>query len=62
MLTCKLCHTQLGNKHLRKDGSMQCPNCLQIYWKAAVDKALDEERSHIIVEAPRHIRRRKAVA
>ncbi|MCR5087982.1 MAG: hypothetical protein K6C08_00540 [Oscillospiraceae bacterium] len=61
MLTCKLCRTQLGKAHLRRDGSMQCPNCLQIYWKAAVERAVDEENTRYRAEAPRHIRR-KAVA
>ncbi len=40
MLTCKLCNTRLGKKHLRRDGSMLCPECGQIYWKAAVDAAI----------------------
>ena len=38
MITCKLCGTHLEKK--RKDGSMLCPECGQIYWKAAVDRAL----------------------
>ena len=37
MITCKLCNTRLEKKHLRRDGSMLCPECGQIYWKAAVD-------------------------
>ena len=40
MLTCKLCNTTLTKKELRRDGSMLCPVCRQIYWKAAVDRAL----------------------
>ena len=40
MITCKLCGTYLGKKHLRRDGSMLCPECGQVYWKAAVDRAL----------------------
>ena len=39
MITCKLCETILTKKHLRRDGSLICPECGQIYWKAAVDKA-----------------------
>ena len=42
MITCRLCNTRLGRKHLRRDGSMLCPECGQIYWKAAVEKALRE--------------------
>ncbi len=42
MITCKLCNTRLEKKHLRRDGSMLCPECGQIYWKAAVEKALRE--------------------
>ena len=37
LITCKLCNTKIEKK--RKDGSMQCPRCLQVYWKAAVEKA-----------------------
>ena len=40
MITCKLCGTTLEKRNLRKDGSMLCPVCGQIYWKAAVDRAL----------------------
>ena len=40
MITCKLCGTSLGRTQLRRDGSMLCPECGQIYWKAAVDKAV----------------------
>ena len=39
MITCKLCGTSLGRKQLRRDGSMLCPECGQIYWKAAVEAA-----------------------
>ena len=44
MITCKLCGTHLEKKHLRRDGSMLCPECGQVYWKAAVDKALSLSR------------------
>ena len=40
MITCKLCDTSLEKKHLRRDGSMLCPECGQVYWKAAVEKAM----------------------
>lgn len=40
MITCKLCDTRLEKKNLRRDGSMLCPVCGQIYWKIAVEKAL----------------------
>ena len=43
MITCKLCNTRLERKDLRRDGSMLCPECGQIYWKAAVDKAMREQ-------------------
>ena len=54
MLTCKLCGTRMDRKRIRRDGSLLCPECGQIYWKAAVEKATHglEQR----VEA-RHIRR-----
>ena len=42
MITCKLCNTRLEKKHLRRDGSLLCPECGQIYWKTAVEKALLE--------------------
>ena len=42
MITCKLCNTRLEKKHMRRDGSMLCPECGQIYWKAAVEKAMRE--------------------
>ena len=42
MITCKLCNTRLEKKHLRRDGSMLCPECGQVYWKAAVEKARRE--------------------
>ena len=29
MITCKLCNTRLEKKHLRRDGSMLCPECGQ---------------------------------
>ncbi len=43
MITCKLCGTTLDRKHLRRDGSMLCPVCGQIYWKAAVERAFRNE-------------------
>ena len=42
MITCKLCNTKLTRKNFRRDGSLLCPVCGQIYWKAAVEKALHE--------------------
>lgn len=42
MITCKLCNTRLEKKNLRRDGSLLCPECGQIYWKAAVEKAMRE--------------------
>ena len=43
MITCKLCNTRLEKKNLRRDGSMLCPVCGQIYWKTAVEKAMGVE-------------------
>lgn len=40
MITCKLCNTKLTQKNYRRDGSLLCPVCGQVYWKAAVEKAL----------------------
>ena len=40
MINCRLCNTRLEKKHLRRDGSLLCPECGQIYWKYAVEKAL----------------------
>ena len=40
MITCKLCNTNLTQKNYRRDGSLLCPVCGQVYWKAAVEKAL----------------------
>ena len=40
MITCKLCNTKLKKKDFRRDGSVLCPVCGQIYWKEAVEKAL----------------------
>ena len=51
MVTCKLCNTRLEKKHLRRDGSMLCPECGQIYWKAAVEKAMHELKD---AEEPRN--------
>ncbi|MCR5088034.1 MAG: hypothetical protein K6C08_00805 [Oscillospiraceae bacterium] len=39
IIKCKLCGTALDRKNLCRDGSMLCPVCGQIYWKAAVEKA-----------------------
>lgn len=41
MISCKLCNTKLEKKNLRRDGSMLCPVCGQVYWKTAVEKAAD---------------------
>ena len=41
MISCKLCNTRLEKKNLRRDGSMLCPVCGQVYWKTAVEKAVD---------------------
>lgn len=59
MITCKLCNTILEKKHLRRDGSMQCPECGQIYWKHAVEKAMrepidTENLTDLIVEKYKH--------
>ena len=43
MITCKLCGTELSTRKVRKDGSILCPECGQIYWKAAVDAALSSK-------------------
>ena len=40
MLSCKLCGSTLNRKHIRKDGSMLCPVCGQIYWSKAVEAAI----------------------
>ena len=29
----------MDRKRIRRDGSLLCPECGQIYWKAAVEKA-----------------------
>ena len=39
----ELCNTRLEKKNLRRDGSMLCPVCGQIYWKTAVEKAMGVE-------------------
>ena len=54
MITCKLCSTRLEKKHLRKDGSLLCPTCGQIYWKTAVERALAEESGSHLEENYRH--------
>ena len=43
MITCKLCGTELGKKQVRRDGSLLCPVCGQVYWKTAVEKAARKE-------------------
>lgn len=43
MISCKLCNTALDRSHLRKDGSLLCPVCGQVYWKAAVEKVLQAD-------------------
>ena len=55
MITCKLCGTELGPRMKRKDGSMLCPECGQIYWKSAVDAALSSQ-AHISPAEEREIR------
>ena len=61
MLTCKLCGTELGPKMKRKDGSMLCPTCGQIYWKTAVEKATKSvDRSEEIKEKYKNESRRSA--
>ena len=30
----------MDRKRIRRDGSLLCPECGQIYWKAAVEKAI----------------------
>ena len=42
MITCKLCNTKLTRKNFRRDGSLLCPVCGQVYWKAAVEKVLHD--------------------
>ena len=61
MIICKLCSTRLEKKNLRRDGSMLCPVCGQIYWKAAVEKAAKSvDRSEEIKEKYRNESRRSA--
>lgn len=58
MITCKLCNTRLEKKHLRRDGSMLCPVCGQIYWQAAVAKAMrGVEYKHVDAEIKSNYRR-----
>ena len=57
MITCKLCNTTLNTKHLRRDGSLMCPVCGQIYWREAVLKALETDDLRAdkkTAELPRH--------
>ena len=42
MLKCKLCDNELSRRDVRRDGSILCPVCGQVYWKEAVEKALQE--------------------
>lgn len=60
MISCKLCNTILTKKNLRRDGSMLCPECGQIYWKAAVDKALQESAETANRDVAAEIRREYA--
>ena len=46
LISCKLCHTELKKKDFRRDGSVLCPVCGQVYWKEAVEKALRESDNH----------------
>lgn len=46
MITCKLCNTRLEKKNLRRDGSMLCPVCGQVYWKTAVERAMENTVDH----------------
>ena len=68
MITCKLCNTRLGEKDLRRDGSMLCPECGQIYWKAAVDKVMNgtdiaqPQYRHESRPSARHLPRRVQIA
>ena len=50
MLTCKLCGTRMDRKHIRRDGSLLCPECGQIYWKAAVEAANTSSFRHHTAE------------
>ncbi len=56
MITCKLCNTALNRNHLRRDGSLLCPVCGQIYWKAAVDKATRGVEQRIVVTG-KHVKK-----
>ncbi|MBR0162158.1 MAG: hypothetical protein IJQ02_12855 [Oscillospiraceae bacterium] len=59
MITCKLCGTSLNRKSLRRDGSLLCPVCGQIYWKSALEKAgFSTEKQQM--EAPKHVVRKPA--
>lgn len=51
MITCRLCNSKLEKKDLRRDGSMICPVCGQVFWKAAVEKAMSE---HTDPEEPKN--------
>lgn len=50
MITCKLCNTTLSRKDLRRDGSMLCPVCGQIYWRIAVENAMAEAEKEASTE------------
>ena len=58
MITCKLCDTRLEKKNLRRDGSMLCPVCGQIYWQAAVARAMrGMDYKHVASEIETNYRR-----
>lgn len=40
MISCKLCGTNLDRKKVRRDGSLLCPVCGQIYWRKAIEAAI----------------------
>ena len=54
MITCKLCNTELKKKDFRRDGSVLCPVCGQIYWKEAVEAALCESENSENPDKKRH--------
>ena len=58
MITCKLCSTRLEKKHLRRDGSLLCPECGQVYWKSAIRKALEDTSGYQpAARRPKHMQR-----
>ena len=56
MIRCKLCDTLMDTKHRRRDGSLMCPVCGQIYWREAVLKAMaaDEVPAPVSCTETRH--------